>query len=165
MSVPELPDAFGNYAIKGIREVLPPDAISWMPATAGWKAVGVLALALACWFVVKRWRRWRANRYRREALAALSALAAAPPDEQLEAIAVLLKTSALNAWPRGEVAALSGQGWVAWLESADARLSPASRELLSTAQYRGTQAVDAAAVHNLAEEAAQWIRRHRGPAP
>ena len=165
MSVPGLPDTFGNYAIAGIREVLPPDPVSWLPVTVGWQVLGLLLLALACWFVVRRWRRWQANRYRRDALAALARAGGAAPTERLETIAVLLKTTALQAWPRHEVAALSGPGWVEWLEDAGASFSPASRELLTCGQYRRERPADGTALDSLAEETAAWIREHRGAQP
>lgn len=165
MAVPSLPDAFGNYAIKGIEEVLPPDPVSWLPVTAGWKGLAMLAVGWFAWLVFKGYRRWRRNRYRREALRELERIRSAEPAARLEAIAVLLKATALAAYPRGEVASLHGCAWTGWLDSEGAGLSDASRRLLASDQYRPGSAVDPAAVDKLAAEAARWIGKHQGAAP
>ena len=72
MELPPLPDIFGNYAIRGIVEVLPPGAVSWWPQTDGWILVALLlAAALGRWSW-RRWQRWQRDRYRRTALAILA---------------------------------------------------------------------------------------------
>jgi hypothetical protein len=165
VAAPPLPEAFGNYAIKGIAEVLPPEPVSWLPATAGWKVLALLALSFAGWLAYRRLKRWRRNRYRREALRELAGLQQLSPAQRLEAIAVVLKATALRAWPRHEVAALSGASWTGWLAGAGAELSDPSRELLAGGQYRSAAAVDEAAVERLQAEVAGWIRSHRDPLP
>lgn len=165
MAVPTLPDAFGNYAIKGIEEVLPPDPVSWLPVTTGWKTLALLLLGWALWLLFKAHRRWLRNRYRRDALRELQRIRNAAPTARLESIAVLLKATALAAYPRREVAPLHGNEWTRWLEAEGAVLSEDSRRLLADDQYRPGTAADAAAVDRLSAEAAQWIGKHRGAAP
>lgn len=165
MAVPPLPDAFGNYAIKGIEEVLPPDPVSWLPVTAGWKGLAILALAWFGWLVFKEYRRWLRNRYRRDALRELERTRGAEPAARLESIAVLLKATALAAYPRREVAPLHGSAWTGWLEAQGAGFSEQSRSLLASDQYRPASPADPAAVDQLAAEAARWIGNHRGAAP
>ena len=165
MAAPPLPEAFGNYAIEGIAEVLPPAPVSWLPVTTGWQVLALLALGLAGWFAYRRLVRWRRNRYRREALRELAELQQLAPAQRLDAIAVVLKATALRAWPRQEVAALSGTAWTGWLASAGAELSDASRELLAGGQYRVSAPIDEAAVERLQSEVAGWIRSHREAAP
>ena len=86
-----LPEVFGNYAIKGIAEVLPPDPVSWLPVTPGWQVLGLLLLALLLRWCAARYRHWRRNRYRGEALKALERLVSGPPDQALVRTATLLK--------------------------------------------------------------------------
>lgn len=165
MAVPPLPDTFGNYAIKGIEEVLPPDPVSWLPVTAGWKGLAILALAWSAWLLFRGYRRWQRNRYRRDALRELARTRGAEPAARLESIAALLKATALAAYPRREVAPLYGGAWTGWLASEGAGLSEESQRLLASDQYRPGSQVDAAAVEQLAAEAAQWIGNHRGATP
>jgi hypothetical protein len=165
MAAPPLPENFGNYAIQGIAEVLPPEPVSWFPVTAGWQGLAVLGLGLAGWFAFRLLRRRQRNRYRREALRTLDGLRNLAPAQRLDAIAVVLKTTALEAWPRPEVAALSGTPWLDWLEDNGAGLSSASRQLLGAGQYRPATSTDADAMNTLQREVAAWIRLHRGAAP
>ena len=113
-----------NVSIPGLEklhEIFLPDPVSWVPRTTGWYAVlGLVLLAAAYW--VYRWvRGYRANRYRRSALAALKGIeqklqrttnrAAA-----LAEIPALLKWTALSAYSRSDVACLSGEKWLAFLD-------------------------------------------------
>ena len=165
MAAPALPENFGNYAIQGIEELIAPPPVSWLPVTLGWKLLAACAVALALWYGLKALRRWRGNRYRRDALRQLRELAARDCEDRLPAIAVLLKSTALAAWPRREVAPLSGAAWVAWLECAGAVFSPRSRSLLAGEQYMRGADVNAGDIELLSSEAAAWIRNHRGATP
>lgn len=162
MAVPSLPENFGNYAIRGIEEVVAPAPVSWLPTTIGWKVLAVCGLALAVWIGLRGLRRWQRNRYRRDAIKQLDNLADRPSDERLSGIAVLLKSTALTAWPRCEVAPLHGEPWVAWLEEAGAGFSQSSRSLLSRGQYLRPAAEDPRELETLSSEAAAWIRTHCG---
>ncbi|MEE4192184.1 MAG: DUF4381 domain-containing protein [Halieaceae bacterium] len=161
MPAPPLPEVFGNYAIKGIEEVLPPQPVSWWPATPGWLVLAALLLALLARWGYRRWRRWQADRYRREALARLAALGG-HPGQQLEATAIILKSTALAAFPRRDVAHLSGKAWPAWLEEQGASFSDSSRVLLAEGQYRRRPEPDAEAIARLVAESTDWVRQHRG---
>ncbi|HEX4987063.1 MAG TPA: DUF4381 domain-containing protein, partial [Burkholderiales bacterium] len=103
-------------------------------------------LAVAAWALWRWHRRREANRYRREALAELARL------EDVAGIPPLLKRTALAAWPRKEVAALSGAQWVAFL-----RASGPLADLLDDAEYSGVPVPG-----EQAKAAAQrWIQEHR----
>jgi Domain of unknown function (DUF4381) len=138
-----------------LHDFYQPPPPSWRPQTIGWYVVfGVVAILLL-WFVVHLVRRWFANRYRREALREL--LLARP-----EEISELLKRTALSTFPREQVAALSGEGWLRFLdESAKSDLfasAPANR--LEELAYRtGTLSSEDEAA--LRHAAGTWIRSHR----
>jgi hypothetical protein len=138
-----------------------PEPVAWLPQTPGWWIVlgWILAvLLLLAWQFAKRRRR---NRYRRDALAELKAIAAQPelgPAESAQCIAVLLKQTALVAYPREDVAALYGDDWARFLkESAgnDRQVTDAA-DMLAAAAYRPD--ADGA---DLARPASRWIRLHR----
>lgn len=164
---PPLPEVWGNYAIRGIEEVLPPQAISWWPQTPGWRYLGAALCLLLTWYVWRRLRHWVRNRYRRQALRELELLRAQYGDntELLYPLARLLKATALQAFPRENAAGLSGEAWTLWLDSQvpQAILSGRSRQLLSQAQYRPRIDPEPKAIAELARQVGDWIRNHRNP--
>jgi hypothetical protein len=102
--------------------------------------------------------------YRREALAALGT-------GRLSALelATLLRRTALTAFPREQVAALTGPAWIAWLgRTGGLAVPPAVADLLTSGIYGGAGPADTA---DLAAFVRLWVRRHRlrppsaGPEP
>ncbi|MGV6848018.1 MAG: DUF4381 domain-containing protein [Marinibacterium sp.] len=88
-----------------------PPAISMLPQTAGWIWLALAVLLAGVWLI----NRWAAAR-RRQAYrrAALHALVAAGDDAA--AIAAILRRTALAAYPRSEVAGLTGAAWLDFLD-------------------------------------------------
>ncbi|HEY6412156.1 MAG TPA: DUF4381 domain-containing protein [Edaphobacter sp.] len=120
----------------------------------GWYVVFAIVAILLLWFAVHLVRRWIANRYRREAM---REVAAARPEQLSE----LLKRTALSAFPREKVAALSGEAWLKFLDdSARSDLfghAPANRiEELALRPATLTSEDEAALRH----AGVTWIRRH-----
>jgi hypothetical protein len=142
-------------ALNKLHDFYRPSPVPWTPQTIGWYVVfGIVALLLL-WFAVREVRRWMRNRYRREALRELSSTS----PEQLSA---LLKRTALAAWPREQVASLSGDRWLSFLVESSAihsfQESPGNRiEVAALA----AASLSAEEQHHLKDLAAQWIRRHR----
>ena len=168
MELPPLPDIFGNYAIRGISEILPADPVSWLPTTVGWKLLLVILLAWFARTLWRQWQQWRCNRYRRAALTELEHIFSHQQDarRQLAAIATLLKSTALQAYPRIEVAALSGPQWITWLNAHAPQplFSDAATGLLTHSVYNGQTSVNNGEVEQLGDLAATWIRDHEAPA-
>jgi hypothetical protein len=165
MSAPELPDIFGNYALgEDFVEVAAPQAISWLPQTAGWKWLALLVALLTlrwCWL---RLRRWYRNRYRREALARIALLENNAAHEQwLFELNQLLKLTALAGYPRQQVAALAGQDWVDFLNSEceQAPFSPDCGSLLARGVYTAAQPPVGERQQLLAASRI-WVTAHRG---
>ena len=111
---------WGNYALKDFSGLEYPEPVSWFPATIAW----VFILIPICFFFFYKayhcYRLWQKNAYRRSALAKLSAIAlmVEQGDEcQVGEIPVLLKAVALRSFARADVASLSGQQWLAFLET------------------------------------------------
>lgn len=147
-------------ALAGLADIAVPSPVSWMPQTWGWAALAALLLVAAAWAEVRRRRRREANRYRREALAELSTVEARLRSDPsaLAAIPPLLKRVALAAWPRSEVASLSGDAWVAFLRR-QAPLADAAARLLDDAEYR--VALAPADAEACVRAARAWIEEHR----
>lgn len=166
MSAPPLPEVFGNYALGDFVEVASPTGISWWPQTAGWWWLGaglLVYLGLQLWRFLRHWYR---NRYRREAIARLQALAntAAPPS-LVRDINQLLKLAALAAFPREQVARLSGMDWAQFLnrQCPDAPFSPQQCQLLAVGPYTGAEPGPADAMR-LLNASMDWVRKHENPA-
>ena len=112
-------DSFGNYLIHGIDEIILPDAVSWWPTAPGWKVLAIIIVILLLFICVRWMKRWWRNRYRREALRQLMQVQQHAGKQLQEVVAVLpyyLKVTALQAYPRQDVASLSGEHWLAFLD-------------------------------------------------
>jgi len=166
VSAPPLPDVFGNYALGEFVEVVSPGAISWWPQTAGWWWVGAALFALLARYGWQRLRHWYRNRYRREAAARLQQLAATTADDSwLFEINRLLKLTALAAFSREQVASLSGDAWVGFLngQCETPPFSPQQGQLLALGAYT-CQAVAAAHRQQMVDACLTWVREHENTA-
>ncbi len=104
-----------------LRDLHLPEAIGWWPLAPGWWVV--LALAVAGFvYLAWRWHRaWRFNAPRRFALRVLAQieneyLERKDPVELGKQLSELLRRSMLAYAPREEVAGLTGEAWLAWLD-------------------------------------------------
>jgi len=153
-----------------LADIAVPDPVSWYPQTWGWWVlVGALVVA-ALVFAVRRIRRYVANRYRRAALEELAALEATLDNESRRAaalaeLAVLLKRTALGAWPRAEVASLSGRAWIDFLRRHGGRTDIDERmaQFLDDTEYRpeSLASVSPEDAQACAQAARGWIEGHR----
>jgi hypothetical protein len=142
-------------SLANLRDIVEPSPVSWWPLAIGWwfllTVVGLIALVVA----FHRYRQWRANAYRRAGLRALQVIRGT---EDLAAISELLKRVALAAYPRSQVASLSGSAWVKWLAETGGRPVPAAvSQALTVGIFAERGSADAG---QLAAFAAEWIRSH-----
>lgn len=132
---------FGNYLIRGIDPIELPEPVLWLPQTPGWKILAVVAVLLTAYGCYRAGGRWWRNRYRRSALQRFKEIELAAEGDNLRAVAAmprLLKATALHAYPRANVAALSGEAWLEFLDahySGPSFRSSIGRKLLNVA-YR-----------------------------
>ena len=92
-----------------MHDIVAPDPVTWWPLAPGWWVV-LLALGLALiWLGSRRYRRWKQNAYRRAALRELQSM----PASELPA---LVKRVCLATFPREQVASLSGEAWLEFLD-------------------------------------------------
>ncbi|USE34274.1 DUF4381 domain-containing protein [Endozoicomonas sp. SCSIO W0465] len=97
-----------------------PDPVGLWPPAMGWWLVAVIVIALLVLVTVSIRRRWQKNRYRSEALhQARQILADYQVHQSLHRLAnesnELLKRVALHAFPRAQVAGLTGDAWSQFL--------------------------------------------------
>ena len=157
-------DAATRAALQQLADIALPPPVSLLPHTIAWAVVAILFAAIAAWGLWRWQQHHAANRYRREALAELSQIEArnAAPGSAVAEVAALVKRTALAAWPRPTVAALSGAEWVAFLRRTGGSFADAAASVLDDGEYRGDAVpLDAQA---FAAAARDWIERHRVPA-
>ena len=140
-----------------------PDAIGWWPPAPGWWLLALLAIS-AVVALVYLWRKHRrANAYRRQALAQLQQLQTDYQTHRdkllhLGHINALLKSAALQAYPRSDIAAQHGEAWRGFLNSslpADKQLPPE----FATANYQpACPDFDLEPVHRATQH---WLKHHK----
>ncbi len=142
-----------------MHDIVVPDPVSRLPQTDAWWLVLAWAVAVLALCAAKYIRHRERNRYRREALAELDRIeAAGNVAGSAAAIAVVLKRTALSAWPRERVAALCGTEWARFLtESApdDEQVAQAAPRLAAAAYQPDADP------RQLLEPARRWITVHR----
>lgn len=144
---------------------LPPTLNAW-PQTPFVYAVVILFGLILLWLICQRVRRWRADRYRRVGLQALNRLQRQCLNEpqRLSELPQLLKACALAAWPRRQVAALSGPDWLLFLQ----QQSPTSPlpALLGELSYWPTERIAMVPQRErdaLLNAARHWLHNHVHP--
>ena len=104
-----------------LRDLHLPDAVGWWPLAPGWWLLGVLAM-LALGWLVRRYlahrRRGAARRYALKRLEALSAEYARDGNAVAlgAELSELVRRTMLAYAPRADVAGLTGEAWLEWLD-------------------------------------------------
>jgi Domain of unknown function (DUF4381) len=150
--------------VAGLIDISLPPEVSLWPQT--WPARIALALLVVA-AIIAAWqfaRRWRANRYRRQALAELKQITHTlkdSPQELTTRVSLLVRRTALAAFPREQVAPLSGAAWLGFLDHTSGRteFSRGAGRCLASAPYARTEPDDnqEAALIDLTR---YWIRCH-----
>ena len=149
--------------LKDIHLPLTPEL--WPPAP-GWWLLTVAVLVAVAWTTIYLMRLWRRYRLQKEILAELTELQRYS-DEQvpqfLAEISILLRRVAMMKFPRQQVAALNGSGWLSFLDlhGGDGEYSNGVGSVLAEGPYArhsvaGNQ-IDKDALLSLARK---WIKRN-----
>jgi hypothetical protein len=104
-----------------LRDLHLPDPVGWWPLAPGWWVIIALAALGLAWLAWRWYCAWQAEAPRRHALRELARIEAAylehrNPVELGKALSELLRRGMLAYAPRAEVAGLSGEAWLAWLD-------------------------------------------------
>jgi Domain of unknown function (DUF4381) len=155
-----------NDPVAGLVDIPLPQQVGLWPQT--WPLRIAIAVLLAT-AVVALWRfvhQWRVNRYRREALAELSRIERTSdpdrtPAEYVAQLSMLVRRTALAAFPRETIAPLAGSAWLAFLDrtASGLQFSQGPGRLLASAPYQST-VPDGAELRSLADLVRGWIRGH-----
>ena len=144
-------------ALQQLAPLREPTAIGlWPPAPGWWLLAGVLVVAVGI-IALKVWRQWHKNHYRRLASSALAAIAL-DDTNALARVNIVLKATALRAWPESDVAPLHGDAWIQFLRSSaiidnDQALTPLATLYEQTVATLTPETLAAAQA---------WVKKHRG---
>ena len=150
-------------ALHPLRE---PPPTGWWPPAPGWWVLAAVALLLLVLVACVLWRRYRADAYRRRALAQLDRLYQAQQSERSDPqhfpnrLNALLKSVALVAYPKRDVAAHSGRQWLDFLNACLEANEQFPAEFVTHAYRRDPPRTDPEQLYSAARA---WIKRHRRP--
>jgi hypothetical protein len=153
-----------------LHDIVAPPPAPWWPTAPGWYWLFGILLVLVIVLVLRGVIRWQKNRYRREALTEWRRQSALLNDastrvEALTSLSVLLKRTALSAFPRNQVAAMTGAQWCAFLRHtiAPSDFNSNGAELLERVAYGDTSTLNLndSQVDEAASFVRQWIVHHR----
>lgn len=143
-----------------LRDVHLPPAPGWWPPAPGWWLAGALVLTLLIVTGIRLRRRIRQYRRKHRILSQLSALGESYVPEQasefLSGVSVLLRRVAVDRFPRRDVASLSGEAWLRFLDSTggEGRFQAEVGRALGEGPYQPHAQADSELVLSLARE---WI--------
>lgn len=156
-----------NPDLSQLRDIHLPAPISWWPPAPGWWLLAVLAVAIVLGLVVMVRRRQRDN-WRRSALLELAQLRQqydlqlSAPQAIVSRLSVLLRRVAISCFPREEVAMLSGDKWLAFLDRSMGEGRPFQSDkgrLLAVVPYVPDASIPADAMFELFTLCENWITR------
>ena len=152
-----------------LHDIIMPAPVPWWPLAPGWYWVLGLLVVMLLAALITGLIRWQHNRYRREALAELVCQEVALQNADLRSpallsLAELLKRTAVTAFPREDVATLTGPKWFEFLDytARGSRFHDALGAMLENAIYdpRTVDTLDPQRLHSVVEAIRHWIKFH-----
>jgi len=140
-----------------------PELIGWWPPALGWWLLLLAVILCVASLVYVLLSRYRRNAYRRRALIQLQRLhtdyhAKREPGQYLSELNTLLKSVALVAYPRADIAASHGEDWRTFLNTSLPH-EQHFESMFSGAVYQKTcPEIDVEQLHKSAQH---WIKRHK----
>ena len=101
-----------------LRDIHIPDAISWWPLAVGWWALAIL-IPLCLYLLFRLYRRLTrktALKSAKKQLQQLNQNQQLSKQEKLVALSSLMRRIAISLYPRSEVASLTGEDWLNFLD-------------------------------------------------
>jgi hypothetical protein len=148
-----------------LRDIHLPAAPAFWPPAPGWWLLAIVLLLLLAWLAPVALQRYRLRRQRLRVLGALARLeenlASERSPDALAQISVMLRRLALLRFPRKDVAALTGNGWLRFLDESggDGRFLNGPGRALATGPYQAALPLDTD-VPGLVELVRGWVVRN-----
>ena len=147
-----------------LHDIQLPVAIDAWPPAVGWWIISLLGIGILGYLGFLSLRHWRKNQYRREAIADLQKLLHSYHEDtaSINYLALynnLLKRVAMSHFRRDQVASLSGEAWVAFLDNSGntQEFSMGSGQSLIQGNYAPASDFDAKELHKIGYA---WIKNH-----
>ena len=140
-----------------------PDLIGWWPPAPGWWLLLVAALLCLASLIYVLLKRYKRNAYKRRALIQLQSLhadyhARKEHSQYLSELNTLLKSVALVAYPRADIAASHGEAWRTFLNTSLPQ-EEHFESVFNDAVYQKTcPEIDVEQMHRSAHH---WIKHHK----
>lgn len=153
-------------SLANLRDLALPAPVPWWPLGPGW---WILAAGLAATCTVAAWRIWRrfeANAYRRDAQRQLDGIARRVEAGMLDCaagdLAAVLKRAALAAFPREQVASLTGAAWLSFLDrtGSTTAFSQGAGRWIWQWTYADGKSPPASSLRAALGEARSWVTAH-----
>ncbi|MCP4048143.1 MAG: DUF4381 domain-containing protein [Gammaproteobacteria bacterium] len=146
-----------------LHDIIPAPPPPGWPLAPGWYVLFAIFLFLTVWYGYRKWRQYQNDRYRKAALAELAEISGSSSGIELARVPELLKRTALHAYPRAQIASLSGSRWQQFLnDHCDGDLFVGEVwDLLELLAYRPSR-VEGKNIPRLLESIRYWIKQHRG---
>ncbi len=161
-------------SLQNLNDIVLPATVGWWPLATGWYFLIGLSLIGLALLGFRSMRAWVRDRYRRAALHELQLLEdrinrGEERDANLRQIPILLKRAALSAYPRSQVAALTGKDWFHFLNTT-AKIPSFTEAItitLNNISYSTGEisAVDSPATTALLHTSRKWLQNHQPAAP
>lgn len=156
-------------SLERLHDIVPPDPVSWWPPAPGWIVIMVFVVMVGIGLLTRWFLQWQRNAYRREALEILSEIEVRFDDAcdwagVLAEINALVKRTSLTVWPREQVASLTGEGWLAFLDQSASMTefsSGVGAELGAGSFSVNSGSVDKERATALIQICRQWLLRHQ----
>jgi len=159
-----------SSSLDNLQDIILPQAVSWWPlATGFWLLLALLlvwVLAIAICFSI----RYQKNAYRREALKYLGRIelqlvSPAGRSTALSEMAILLKRVALSVYDRSEVAQLSSDDWLQFLDKTGRThaFTGSAAAVLGRVNWQNGAAdkLSEKDLDSIKRTVRRWIRQHR----
>ena len=157
------PSSISSQDVLQLKDIhLPLSPEQWPPAP-GWWILVISGLLLLGWITLRLFRVWRRHRLQKEILGSLDVLQRDHSDKQiplfLAEVSILLRRVAMMNFPPQQVAALTGKGWLSFLDlhGGNGEYSNGVGSVLAVGPYARDSEVDKDALLLLTRK---WIKRN-----
>ena len=154
----KIENIFANF-----HDIIMPPPVSIQPETDGYLLLLLLLLSFLFPLGLYLRKRYLRNLYRKQALNELAKIGKIDePAQQLRAMLDLLRRAALSAYPRVDVAKLSGEAWWDFLHKKSGLQADSALQRYCENIYLDTSAIDRDGNRKVSHYVKRWIKKHKG---
>ena len=148
--------------LSSLNEISAPTQISWFPQTLGWQLLFLLFFCYLLYRIYLLIKKYVGNAYRRAAHYEMQLISTEP--DNLKKIPLILRRTALYAYPRKLVSPQIGNDWEQWLdqECHGCDFSTQHSGVLSELAYAKQPKLSEEQIQALKSQVMLWIKSHRG---